>query len=274
MTSFLSDPGLPGGKPPSRPPIWSGAPRRNAPDLRAIASASLHRSRVAGAPVVMAASDRLARFAARVDDGAYRVNTARLGNLSRIVPSAGRMARLLRGTSRLIALSAETVAPPPPLEALPLRPWDGAPGAIAPAAPVRAAAVAPRPETAVAQPVQVAPPPLGASPLAPRGPDTAAIPAADQDTLDAIRALMRTETRPARPVRQKTVDPEPSPPPRILRGLEALPPLEPHVPAPPSLPFRWSAQALGLAFLALALPVGTAATVWLALRGQEIEPDA
>jgi hypothetical protein len=269
MTLYLSDPGAPGEKTPPRPPIWAGAPRRSAPDLRAIGEGTLLRSRKIGAPLVAAGAARLAGFAARVEAGTYRVNAARLGVLARVVPSSARVGRVVRGAATLIAASAETVAPPPPVEALPLRPWDGAPGAAARPAPV-AKDLAPAPRKMTERPR------MAASADAPR---TTEAPAecveAERDTLDAIRVLMRAEARPARPQRQPKAEAvaETAATPRALRGVDALPPLEPHVPTPPGLMFRGTARGLGWVFLGLMLPVGAAVTLWQVVRRREILPE-
>lgn len=291
MTLYLSDPGASGGKPPSRPPIWAAGPRRQAPSPRDMARASLLHGRTMGAPLVRAGAERLARLAGRVDEGSLRVNTARLGVLARLVPPAARVARGLRGSAALLAASAETVAAPPPLEALPLRPWEGAPGAqpqaapSAPSAPAQTATTAARRQAAPAAPPHpVAAPPVAAPPAAER--PAAARPAEDRpsadtpeserDTLDVIRSLMRTEARPSRPWRKAAADvlrEPPAPPVRGPRGAEALPPLEPQEPTPPGLVFRATARTLGTLFLVLMLPAGAALTLWLALRGREILPE-
>jgi hypothetical protein len=270
MTLYLSDPGAPGEKTPPRPPIWAGAPRRSAPDLRAIGEGTLLRSRKIGAPLVTAGAARLAGFAARVEAGTYRVNAARLGVLARFVPSSARVGRGLRGTAALIAASAETVAPPPPIEALPLRPWDGAPGAIARPSPVADDPPAPLARKAPDSPRSAAPPAALRTTEA-----TDENIEAERDTLDAIRTLMRAEARPTRPQRQPKAETaaETTAAPRALRGVDALPPLEPHVPTPPGFLFRGAAKGLGWAFLALMLPVGGVVTLWLVLRGREVLPE-
>lgn len=252
MSSYLSDPGAPGTKPSSeRPPIWSGR-RRRAPDWRQFARDTLDETRVWGGPVVQRLAGGIATLADRAAEGRGKPLALRMGRVGRLLPTAGQVAGLLSGTSRLVAQSALTVAGPPPLEGLPIRPWDGAPGAVVQApAPVQAA-----PAVEEVAPVVLAEPPRAPARPAPVG---------DLATLELIRTVIRPPVQPSHPVRV------PVPPPRP-RGRGALPDLEPPVPQPPGMMLRASGRILGWVFLGLLYPVAALRLGWAGLRGNRDLP--
>lgn len=245
MSSYLSDPGAPGTKPPARPPIWSGERRRRAPDLRQFARDTLDETRSWGGPLVDRLAGHLDVLANRAAEGRGKALALRLGRVGRMLPSADRVSGVLAGTSRLVSQSALTVAGPPPLEGLPLRPWGGAPGAVSPppAPPVPAAVEETLPV------IMVEPAPVPTKPAVD----------GDQATLELIRTVIRAPVQPSHPVRS------PLPPPRP-RGRGALPDLEPPVPQPPGLALRASGRALGWVFITLLAPVAALRVGVAALR--------
>ncbi|QYK39952.1 MAG: hypothetical protein KF887_10765 [Paracoccaceae bacterium] len=301
MTSYFSDPRLPGDKPKARPPIWSGGrSARPRIDLRGFGRAALAETRLWGAPVVAGAARHLDRLGDRVALGEFRIPEARLGRSGRYLPTVGQVGAAMKGSARFIGAAGETVAPPPPLEGLAIRPWAGAPGARAAAAPPAPEAVAPPAAAPVAPPAAEAVTPVAAAPVTlppdaaadhPRHPAARPAPAArsakpadagapvadaERDTLESIRLLMKAEARPVRPMRAATPETAPEPaaaPDRGPRGASALPPLEPALPTPPGLIWRGASHVTGLALIGLFLPVGAARAALARLRGETF-PDA
>ncbi|MFN3970784.1 MAG: hypothetical protein ACK4GO_07025 [Gemmobacter sp.] len=283
MSSSFLDPRDPGPKSQPRPPIWAQGVRSAPPDLRQFARASLHRTRAWGAPFVHGGATRLALLSDSVAEGRWRVDAARLGGAARLVPSAERVGDALHGVARLVAAAAGTFAPPPPLEGLAIRPWEGAPGAVRIAKRTEPPANVPAPPAPEAAPDKGSRGTLRSATPRPRPPAATPLPASapegEADTLDVIRSLIRSEARPARPRRDpaNTAPHEPPPrttAPRTPRGARALPPLQPAEASPPGLLFRAASQALGTVILLLLLPVGTTLAAWSAWRGTEDLPEA
>ncbi len=248
MSSTLSDPGAPGEKPRPRPPLWSGGRQRPRLDLRLFARARLKETRRWGAPVVRGLAGRLDRLAQRVAAGAGRPLALKLGRVGRMLPGAARTGAFVGGTARLLDLASDRLAGPAPVEPLPLRPWEGAPGATR-------ATLAPAPAAAAPEPA-AGPAPVRLS--------TAGLPEGDRQTLEMIRSMIREPVQPSHPVR-----PPPPPPPRP-RGMEALPDLQPQPPAPPGAAMSLAARVLGMALLGLLTPVGAARTGWQVARGADL----
>ncbi|HMO07946.1 MAG TPA: hypothetical protein PKD10_09895 [Paracoccaceae bacterium] len=263
MTSAFTDPRSPGEKSGNRrPDIWAGGKRR-----AGIPAGVLWRHCRGGArdwaiPRVEWLALQATRAGRAVEDGAGTATVARIGRAAAVLPPRRHVAATGIGLGRLLTATADVLAGPPPVEPLALRPWDGAPGTLAPAAPPPEPAAVP----AAAAPVTITPAAVEAPAPMRRAPEP--LDASDRSTLDAIREAIRAPIAPQRPARMPRPPPPPPPPPR---GAEALPDLSPPEPYEPGPLMLLGARGVALVALGLCLPVGAVLTLRTVLRGEGLE---
>jgi hypothetical protein len=251
MTSNLTEPSPVAPKPRrTKPPIWSDG--RQAPrfDSAAFLRVALDRARSLASRGLDAVGLSARRGSAAFGDGTWRLAPERLGRTGQYLPGHQTMASALADFARLAEAAGAWAAGPAPVEPLPFRSWDtGQPGIAAPPPPAPAAS------------------PLRAPPRRPVLAEADPGIAADTETLQAIRMVVRAAN--VQPQRPQRLPPEPAPAPAEPRAAR-LPEIAPPEPLPPGRLQRASAAALGTLALAVAWPAGAVQAMAAHLRGEDL----